>query len=476
MAFDYNYAYITGEGSNFIYKIDFLNFTEYAKLEIDGASNTGVDDVRELQKELFYPTTKSRYKIYIIDEVHMFSKNAFNALLKTLEEPPANVIFIFATTEPHKVLPTILSRCQRYDFKRIPVPSIVQCLKGICKMEKVKCEDNALLYIAKKADGGMRDALSILDQVISYCDSHIKAEDVLFIFGDLNITVLVQIMEQIEKQNVNGLIELFQKIILEGTDVNELLSNLLDFIMDISTIKVGASIPHITENHLTIYRDISNNFDSDTLIYMLDMISKTKNELRISENQLLLVEMLFIKLANITKLKSIDKILSYIKGNLIPKKSPLQNELLLQKGIFFQKERLKKEALYHPTTKIELTKDNLNKLWETILKKIDKQKALLYNILKDVKPELCDGDNLNFTVNSNYHYKKLKVESSYLQELLENHFSDKFHIAIKQVDEKQKTEDKKILPKKKSTLSIEKIKKENANLADLITQMNATIE
>src|SRR3954447_12816616 len=152
-------------------------------LEIDGASNRGIEEIRELRDTVKYAPASSAFKIYIIDEVHMLTKEAFNALLKTLEEPPAHVKFMFATTEPEKVLPTILSRCQRFDLRRIPVALIVQHLGQIAKLEKVEIDDAALYAIARGADGGMRDAECALDQLISFCGSKIVEEDVLSMFG-----------------------------------------------------------------------------------------------------------------------------------------------------------------------------------------------------------------------------------------------------------------------------------------------------
>src|ERR1700735_3965219 len=152
-------------------------------LEIDGASNRGIEEVRELRETVKYSPASSKFKIYIIDEVHMLTKEAFNALLKTLEEPPAHVKFMFATTEPEKVLPTILSRCQRFDLRRIPTALIVNHLRDIARLEKVEIDDAALQAIARGADGGMRDAESTLDQLISFCGDRIAESDVLSMFG-----------------------------------------------------------------------------------------------------------------------------------------------------------------------------------------------------------------------------------------------------------------------------------------------------
>ncbi|HOE91468.1 MAG TPA: DNA polymerase III subunit gamma/tau, partial [Candidatus Cloacimonadota bacterium] len=199
-------------------------------IEIDGASNTSVDDIRDLQKELMYSTNNSKFKIFIIDEVHMLSKNAFNALLKTLEEPPKNVLFIFATTEPHKILPTIISRCQRFDFKRIPVEAIVARLKEICKIEQISIDEEALFVIAKKADGGMRDALSLMDQVISYGNKHTTSENVRTIFGMVDNDIFHNMMKAIANHNPAEMIKLLAIVTDKGLDINEFINSYLDYL------------------------------------------------------------------------------------------------------------------------------------------------------------------------------------------------------------------------------------------------------
>src|SRR5690606_9058915 len=171
-------------------------------IEIDAASNNGVDDIREIRDKVKYAPTAVKYKVYIIDEVHMLSTGAFNALLKTLEEPPRHVIFILATTEPHKIPLTIISRCQRFDFKRISHQTIVERLKYILQEEGITYDENAIVHIALTAEGGMRDALSLLDQTIAYSDNqHIKMEDVLAVTGSISQTQMIEMTTALVNQN-----------------------------------------------------------------------------------------------------------------------------------------------------------------------------------------------------------------------------------------------------------------------------------
>src|SRR5262245_51202728 len=208
-------------------------------LEIDGASNRGIEDIRALRETVKYVPAHSKFKIYIIDEVHMLTKEAFNALLKTLEEPPAHVKFMFATTEPEKVLPTILSRCQRFDLRRIPAALIVDHLAAISKKEKVKIEPAALHAIARGAEGGMRDAESTLDQLISFCGGTIEEDDVLSMFGLTGQTQLMQLARVMVTGEVETTLRLFNELAGQGKDLARLLSDLLSHFRNLLVYQVS---------------------------------------------------------------------------------------------------------------------------------------------------------------------------------------------------------------------------------------------
>src|SRR5881398_2135906 len=196
-------------------------------LEIDGASNRGIEEIRELRETVKYAPATSKFKIYIIDEVHMLTKEAFNALLKTLEEPPAHVKFMFATTEPEKVLPTILSRCQRFDLRRIPAALIVKHLAQIARQEKVKIDDAALYAIARGADGGMRDAESTLDQLISFCGNRIEESDVLSMFGLTAQKQLLELAKGVLAGEIETALRALNELARHGKDPGRLLSDML---------------------------------------------------------------------------------------------------------------------------------------------------------------------------------------------------------------------------------------------------------
>lgn len=294
--------------------VEITNGTSSDVIEIDGASNTGVDDIRELQKELMYAPSKSLYKIYIIDEIHMLSKNAFNALLKTLEEPPENVIFIFATTEALKVLPTIVSRCQRYDFKRIPVEAIVRRLKDITAAENITIDEESLYLIARKADGGMRDALSLLDQVLSYCLNDVRIDKVRQIFGMIPNQVFSQIFATIKAHDPARLIEALHQILEEGMDPQELLVSMTEFIRVVLLRKAGIALQDIASDEYPLFDEIAKAFSQPELLYVISALIQARQDLKSSPNPQLLLEVLMLKLCRMDEMNEISDLIEMLKS------------------------------------------------------------------------------------------------------------------------------------------------------------------
>ena len=202
-------------------------------IEIDAASNNGVDEVRSLIEKVKYAPTQGKYKVYIIDEVHMMSTGAFNALLKTLEEPPAHVVFILATTEPHKILPTIISRCQRFDFTKLSMLDIVNRMKKVITEEHYQCDDEALEMIAKLADGGMRDALSILEQCLAFNDQHLTIQDVNQIYGIVSLENKIDFIKILLSKDMKKSLSMLEEMKMNGIDIKRLTLDLVDILKDI---------------------------------------------------------------------------------------------------------------------------------------------------------------------------------------------------------------------------------------------------
>ncbi|HEI7897302.1 TPA: DNA polymerase III subunit gamma/tau [Staphylococcus aureus] len=257
-------------------------------IEIDAASNNGVDEIRNIRDKVKYAPSELKYKVYIIDEVHMLTTGAFNALLKTLEEPPAHAIFILATTEPHKIPPTIISRAQRFDFKAISLNQIVERLKFVADAQQIECEDEALAFIAKASEGGMRDALSIMDQAIAFGDGTLTLQDALNVTGSVHDEALDHLFDDIVQGDVQASFKKYHQFITEGKEVNRLINDMIYFVRD--------TIMNKTSEKDTEYRALMN-LELDMLYQMIDLINDTLVSIRFSANQNVHFEVLLVKLA-----------------------------------------------------------------------------------------------------------------------------------------------------------------------------------
>jgi DNA polymerase III subunit gamma/tau len=267
--------------------------------EIDGASNNSVDQVRELRDNIKYMPAHSPYKIYIIDEVHMLSTAAFNALLKTLEEPPAHVLFFFATTEPHKIPITILSRCQRHDLRRIDLQDVVRHLEKLCAAEKVAFPEESLWLIAKESGGSMRDALSLLDQMISCANGPIHHEEVLDLLGAVDTRTLFQISEAALAQNAPELLRILDDAYSRGRDLKKLYSDLIGHFRNLLVIKITknpAKMVDLSTQEMDAARVQIQAVSHTTLIQTLDLLMREEQAMRFSSQPRLALEMAFIRL------------------------------------------------------------------------------------------------------------------------------------------------------------------------------------
>ena len=269
-------------------------------IEIDAASNNGVDNIRQIREEVSYRPTEGRFKVYIIDEVHMLSIGAFNALLKTLEEPPAYVIFILATTEAHKIPITIMSRCQRYDLKRIPVDVITDRLKELVAAEGVSVEERALTYIARKADGALRDALSLLDQCMAfYMDKELKYEDVLEVLGAVDTEVFSEMLRRVTNGDVTGLIRQLDALILQGRDLTQLVSDFTWYLRNLLMLKTSAEAENMIDmsaDNLKRLREETYMVDELTIMRYVRILSELSSAIKFSSQKRVMVEVALIKM------------------------------------------------------------------------------------------------------------------------------------------------------------------------------------
>ncbi|WP_321389612.1 DNA polymerase III subunit gamma/tau [uncultured Desulfuromusa sp.] len=273
-------------------------------LEIDGASNTGVDDIRELRENIRYLPSQSRYKIFIIDEVHMLSINAFNALLKTLEEPPAHAKFIFATTEPHKIPITILSRCQRFDFKKIGLVPLQARLRYIADQENIQIEDSGLTIIARSGGGSMRDALSTLDQVISFCGDRISDEELQSLLGLVSRSLLLAAIRAVLQRDAAQLLALVQKVDEHGHSFRQFCQQLVELVRALVVVKVvgqPGDLIDVGESELQEIKSLAEPAALEDLQRLLAILVRTEADLAISNYPRLTMEMVLVKLAGLPR-------------------------------------------------------------------------------------------------------------------------------------------------------------------------------
>jgi DNA polymerase-3 subunit gamma/tau len=286
-------------------------------LEFDAASHTGVDDIKELFEGVHYKPVQGKYKIYIIDEVHMLSKHAFNALLKTLEEPPAHVKFIFATTEVNKIPVTVLSRCQRFDLKRISSDDLFAHFANILKQEKVKFDDEALQLIAKAADGSARDGLSLLDQAIALsADNHIKYDSVADMIGMSDRTVVYEFLDELFNKDIEKALEIVQNVHYEGKDILKFIEDNLEALNLITKLKLVSKLKNsknLTEIEKQRAIPLSEKLSISVLSRTYQMMLKIYQEAKIAENALQAFEMGAIRIFHMSQVRDMETLLAMLK-------------------------------------------------------------------------------------------------------------------------------------------------------------------
>ena len=286
-------------------------------IEIDAASNNGVDNIREIREEVAYRPTEGKYKVYIIDEVHMLSIGAFNALLKTLEEPPEYVIFILATTEVHKIPITILSRCQHYDFKRISIETITDRMRDLMQEEQVEVEEKALRYVAKAADGSMRDALSLLDQCIAfYLGQKLTYDNVLEVLGAVDTDVFSRLLRSVIRRDVPKVLDIVDDLVMQGRELTQLATDFTWYLRNLLLVKTSDNIEDVldvsTENMQQLQEE-AGMVEADMLLRYIRIFSELSGQLKYAAQKRVLLEVALIKLCTPAMETSSDSILDRIR-------------------------------------------------------------------------------------------------------------------------------------------------------------------
>ena len=339
-------------------------------IEIDAASNNGVDNIREIREEVAYRPTQGNYKVYIIDEVHMLSTGAFNALLKTLEEPPSYVIFILATTEAHKIPVTILSRCQRYDFHRISIDTIADRLKELLEAEGVSAEDKAIRYVAKAGDGSMRDALSLLDQCIAfYLGQTLTYDKVLDVLGAVDTEVFSRLLRMVLKGDVTGSIRILESLITGGRELGQFVGDFTWYMRNLLLVKTSENPEDaidVSSENLKLLREESEMTDIQTLMRYIRIFSDLSNQIRFATQKRVLVEIALIKLCQ----PAMETDLSSVLDRIRVLERRMEERPVAQVVVQSEKDNAREETAGEPVRPAKAAPEDLQKIvagWKTII-------------------------------------------------------------------------------------------------------------
>lgn len=429
-------------------------------IEMDAASNNGVDEIREIRNHITLLPTVSKYKIYIIDEVHMLTTGAFNALLKTLEEPPEHIIFILATTEPHKIPLTIMSRCQSFEFKPIPVATIKERLKYICAQENINIDDKSLNLIAEESNGGLRDAVSMLDQLNAYADGNIKYEDVLLLNGRINDDEIEKFMTEMVNDDLNSVFTKIESWQEEGKNFIYICEDFIRFLRN-------ELIKFKLENNLNIVNLIGEN----KTIEVIMILNKISNDMKISKDKKVLFDVTIINITNILKNKQMFVNNTCTSNNIkIENKTPEKVEIKEEKSqtVEVPIKETKNYTLYDELMNIRLNNtlgiaDKRSKIeYENAVENLkndisDLNKLKIINLLDDTKITAGSKDGIILTTDSDNILHDLYDNMELLEESLESLLGKKVKVCIL-LDE---------LWNKKRIIYVEKIKnKEKIDIID----------
>lgn len=363
-------------------------------IEIDAASNNGVEEIRDIRDKVKYAPTEADYKVYIIDEVHMLSTGAFNALLKTLEEPPANVVFILATTEPHKIPATIISRTQRFDFKRITAESILQRMIYILDQKNVDYDDKALKVIAKAAEGGMRDALSLLDQVISFGDNNVTLDNALLVTGSVTQESLFNYLKFVLSKDTTNALKEIQQIVEQGKDANRLIEDLINYCRDLLLYQQAPEM--VSDGELGLlddkFKELSQQINVTQIYQIIDELNKQQENMRFSSHQSIYLEVLTVKLTQLSTNSEVDRVSNVDLSQIELLKQKIENlqrkvDSLSSNIIQIEKNNEPRKQVRKNTTKGQKNvKINLSQVY-SVLNNATRQSL---NELKQVWPDLMN--------------------------------------------------------------------------------------
>ncbi|HSW55766.1 MAG TPA: DNA polymerase III subunit gamma/tau [Ignavibacteriaceae bacterium] len=417
-------------------------------IEIDAASNRGIDEIRSLRDSVKYAPTRGKYKVYIIDEVHMLTKESFNAFLKTLEEPPEHIIFIFATTDVHKLPLTIISRCQRYDFRRIQLDKIKETLKMIADEEKIAIDDKTLTIIAKKADGALRDAESYFDQVVAFSKGKIDAELVTQMLNLIDEEIYFKISDAVIDKDFKVVFQTSEKIYENGWDFGDFVDGLIEHFRNILSVTVTDSTNSIetADIYKTKYLEYKGNFSESDILRLLNFLSKAQQELRFSQNQKLKIEIILSHLIALESSKTISELISEVgSDNLIsdkitepasgfykpaePVKKKVDSSIDESKQVKSASQPVSPSI--NPAIQPSISFDDVVKKWEYFIESINTEKGLtLGPALKNFNLTSFKENNLYFSTENDEDLNTFRLNEKYLTKKSEEYFGRRFNFMV----------------------------------------------
>lgn len=418
-------------------------------LEIDGASNRGIDEVRSIRQNVRYRPALGRHKIYIIDEVHMLTKEAFNAILKTLEEPPEHVKFLFATTSPNRVPDTVQSRCQRFDFKAISVADISNRLSQICSTENILTDDGVLHTIARYARGGLRDSESLLDQLASFCHEKITLRNVHDVLGIVDEEKLINVIDNFIGRKPETAVKVLHEISENGKSVEGFIDQLLSYIRDLLLVSICSENHNLidtTARNLDLLKKQASSLSPDSLMYMIQILSEASNKARDLLQQKILLEVAFIKLATMEDLKPLTTVLDRIQdmtqllereGNATTAEATRhRNTITVPKTVSVKNEALLNELPYEkpsgnaggnevrePIHSQGIPDDiALESTWSGVLSEIQRNKKTLWALLRNSRLLTLNKSEATLELPANYLIHKKRLEKPEEKLLIEKCF------------------------------------------------------
>lgn len=445
------------------------NGTNIDVIEIDGASNRRIDEIRTLRESVKYAPSTVKFKIYIIDEVHMLTNESFNALLKTLEEPPSHVIFIFATTDIHKVPSTILSRCQRYDFRRLTMDEIKSHLANIAKNEKVEYDDDALSIIAKKADGAMRDAQSIFDQIVAYSGGKVTFDEVSNILNAINQDIYFRVSDTVVSKNLLEAFNVSNEVYYNGWDLITFVNGLIEHFRNILTVNItnDTSLIESSESAKEKYQVISNQFNNNDVLRILSLLTKCVTDIKQSSNQKLTLEIALSQLVELPKSIEIENLIKEIKslkgnslskslsGNIQTKKvqlsenAPLQTIKLESKPVDLTLELYKTKSLsvtnearvvaekFVPSYKTNSIEE-IQQRWQSFIDIIKTDRSLIGNSLEKSRLHSIENNQITLICNQPEQITIIESFKDYLSQQSKSYFGSSIRFNVKKESAKTK--------------------------------------